>query len=294
MTRRTNNGSLRTSRSEAPEELVPAFARAVSPQGIRPRKRGSAQEGRRTPGRVEAFGLRGEVDRKRTRPSGRGSGRISEAPSGATLGGSEPELVRQDRGAGDLRVTKLTNTGKSMSRRRRGLAETPALLLYAGSPQCRWPAIHNQQLHGAVLLFGGFLVRNCGDDRGGFAIPACPADHGAANLTGLPAGHCTPASPTTIRGAICATAPEHREPVHLRRLSRGSHGGARARHGFDANCRCRGRPCFRLPDSGIFRFKKLGQRDVPDHSAARAVYSGKRREWQTDHLDIRAAHPLGA
>lgn len=46
------------------------------------------------------------------------------------MGGSEPELVRKDRGAGDLRVAKLTNTGKSMSRRRRGLAETPALLLY--------------------------------------------------------------------------------------------------------------------------------------------------------------------
>jgi hypothetical protein len=75
MTRRTTNGPLRTSRSEAPEELVPAFARAVSPQGIRPRRRGSAQEGRRTPGRIEAFGPRCEVDRKRTRPSGRGSGR---------------------------------------------------------------------------------------------------------------------------------------------------------------------------------------------------------------------------
>ena len=50
---------------------------------------------------------------------------------GSHLGGSEPELVRQDRGAGGLRVAKLTNTGKSMSRRRRGLAETPALLLYA-------------------------------------------------------------------------------------------------------------------------------------------------------------------
>ena len=75
MTRRTTNGSLRTSRSEAPEELVPAFARAVSPQGIKPRRRGSAQEGRRTPGRIEAFGRRCEVDRKRTRPSGRRSGR---------------------------------------------------------------------------------------------------------------------------------------------------------------------------------------------------------------------------
>ncbi len=37
-----------------------------------------------------------------------------------------PELVSQDRGAGDLRVVKLTNTGRSFARRRWGLAAMPA------------------------------------------------------------------------------------------------------------------------------------------------------------------------
>ena len=54
MTQRTAK-DFRTSRSEAPEELVPAIARAVSPQGIKPRERGPAQEGRGIPGRFEGL-----------------------------------------------------------------------------------------------------------------------------------------------------------------------------------------------------------------------------------------------
>lgn len=49
-------------------------------------------------------------------PSGEAAQKEGEV-FGPPMWGATPELVRKDRGAGDLRVAKLTKTGKSKSRR---------------------------------------------------------------------------------------------------------------------------------------------------------------------------------
>jgi hypothetical protein len=117
MTQRTD---FRTSRQEAPEELVLPFARAVSPPGRQSRVKGTQpKKGRGTSRSRKPSGqAEGNWGEKLSREPNRTRNRVFGPPRWETT----PELVRQDRGrvAGPSGSTiKVTNTGKSFARRYR-------------------------------------------------------------------------------------------------------------------------------------------------------------------------------